>query len=530
LWIAAAVSVAALMGLNLLLADVNQDEGWYLYAARQVASGRLPFVDFASTQGPVLPFVYVIGEPLVRWQGLAGGRLFTGLLGLAAIALTAVLGAMLARRPENRRLAGYLALVLCGVNVYQTAFLVTVKTYSLCAVFLAGSFVLLVSGIGGEKPGRVFWSGVLAALAAGTRFSAVAGAVATALVLLRFHGARVSAPVRRCGLFYLAGAAIGFAAVYGPFALAAPAALKLGLIDYHAGRFVGGLAAQAAYKAGFVSRVVNAYFVPVALGAGGLALAWLGRRAGGQDARAESGVGRCAVYSLWAAAAAITAAHFAAPFPYDDYQVVVFPLFAAGLGAWLADLAGAQDGRSAAPYTPNAAAWGVLVVCLLAAGSSQRNQDWFVGQRDRIWWPMRKSPPLAVLRDAGRYIRGLPDRGAVLLTQDTYLAVEAGMSVPAGLEMGPFSYFPGLSREQADELKVVNREKMLQIIAGTPARYAAFSGYGLSIASPAVVPLAPEEERGLRAAVEARYETARIVEGFGQAGTTLRIYREKPSL
>jgi len=208
--------------------------------------------------------------------------------------------------------------------------------------------------------------------------------------------------------------------------------------------------------------------------------------------------------------------------------VFVFPLFAAGLGAWLADRAGArQDGRGAMPGMGSAAAWGVFLLCLLAAGSSPRNQDWFVGQRDRIWWPMKKASPLAILRDAGRHVSALPDRGRMLLTQDIYLAVEAGMSVPEGLEMGPFSYFPGLSADEARRLHVVNKDMMLEIIAGSPARYAAFSGYGLAIAAPAIAPLEPEEEQALRSALDSRYETVRTIDNFGQAGTTLNILRER---
>ena len=62
---------------NLYFGDLNQDEGWYLYAARQVHEGELPYRDFAFTQGPMLPLVYSLAYPLVERWGVAGGRLFT---------------------------------------------------------------------------------------------------------------------------------------------------------------------------------------------------------------------------------------------------------------------------------------------------------------------------------------------------------------------------------------------------------------------------------------------------------------------
>jgi hypothetical protein len=530
MWAAAIASVVALMGLNLLLSDVNQDEGWYLYAARQVLSGKLPFVDFASTQAPVLPFVYALADPLVRWQGLAGGRLFTAVLGLLAVAGTAWLGALLSRRVSGNRLAAFLALVLCGVNVFETAFLVIVKTYSLCAVFLVASFVLLTLGTRGRsRPWLLFWSGILAALAAGTRLSALAAMPVTALVLLRPDKTPGHSSRFKPGAAYVAGAVLGMAAVFGPFAVAAPVALKSGLADFHAGRAVDGLTAKLAYRAGFVSKLVSAYFVPTALTVAGLVFCRLrGERtlrgmtvcAGKERAAADP-----ALWALWCTVGSITIVHMAAPFPYDDYEAMVFPLLAAGLGAWLADMIPEVGPGVTCNKLRDAAAVGVFLLCLLAAGSSPRNQDWFIGPRDRIWWPMRESSPLSVLRRAGRELRSQPDRGNVLLTQDVYLAVEAGMDVPAGFEMGPFCYFPDMPRERADALHVVNREMMLETIAGSPATYAAFSGYGLAIRSPSITPLSEDERSELQAAVGAGFKEFSAISNFGQAGTTLRMFR-----
>ena len=47
----AVVAAVILSAANLYLGDLNQDEGWYLYAAQLVASGQWPHIDFAFTQG-----------------------------------------------------------------------------------------------------------------------------------------------------------------------------------------------------------------------------------------------------------------------------------------------------------------------------------------------------------------------------------------------------------------------------------------------------------------------------------------------
>ena len=55
LWIMALVICAGLFSANIFLGGLNQDEGWYLYASRLVSEGKAPYIDFASTQGPVMP-------------------------------------------------------------------------------------------------------------------------------------------------------------------------------------------------------------------------------------------------------------------------------------------------------------------------------------------------------------------------------------------------------------------------------------------------------------------------------------------
>ena len=64
-----------LSAANLFLGDLNQDEGWYLYAAKQVAEGRMLYRDFMFTQGPGLPVVYGALFPIIGKWGVAGGRL-----------------------------------------------------------------------------------------------------------------------------------------------------------------------------------------------------------------------------------------------------------------------------------------------------------------------------------------------------------------------------------------------------------------------------------------------------------------------
>ena len=147
LWPVAVVVTLVLSAANIWFGELNQDEGWYLYAGRMVAEGQLPFIDFASTQGPVMAFVYAAVWPLVKAFGLLGGRIFTAVLGLLGSAGAAWLAyRMMLSESKNRGVAGAAALmtfVFIGINVYQSYFFAIVKTYSLAGLFLVCSFLAL---------------------------------------------------------------------------------------------------------------------------------------------------------------------------------------------------------------------------------------------------------------------------------------------------------------------------------------------------------------------------------------------------
>jgi hypothetical protein len=144
-----------------------------------------------------------------------------------------------------------------------------------------------------------------------------------------------------------------------------------------------------------------------------------------------------------------------------------------------------------------------------------------------MWWPLKEQTPLSRLQEAGQLLRQNAPAGGELLTQDTYLAVEAGMTVPRGLELGPFSYFPDWTRERAESRGVLNRGMLLELLRTTEAPLAAFSGYGLSIRCPEIALIPDDEQEELWEVVKERYETLETIKRFGQAETTLNVMKKK---
>lgn len=517
LWGLGLATVVVLQAGSLFLGDLNQDEGWYLYGARLVAEGQRPFVDFATTQGPVMSYAYALAQPLVDAWGVAGGRLATAVLGFLAILATTVLASSLVRAtpaeaggepvPECAPAhAAVIALFLAGVNVFQCYYFSIVKTYSLAGLLILCGYLALSTAPGRRARLGPFIAGLCLALAAATRLSAVFAAASVWVALLLARDVEPRAARARWG-WYTLGAVLAGLVAFLPFLLAAPQAFWSGLVTYHAGREVGGPLTGAAYKAGFVSRQCLGYTAAVGVGVGLVAHAWW---EGGPPRRR----GGWLTGAVWGGAAAVSLIHFLAPFPYDDYQAMIYPLAAAGLAAALA--------RRCARFWSAAA---VAALCLVCVAGSPMMQSWFIGPRDRIWWPLKAHAPLTVLRETAAQIRALPgvQRGDELLTQDPYLAVEAGMRLPRGLELGQFSYFPDWSDDQARRSHVLNAASFRALLRSTRAPVAAFSGYGFAIRAPEVMALPEAEQRELWGLVESRYRAVAEIVPFGQADTRLRI-------
>ena len=192
---------------------------------------------------------------------------------------------------------------------------------------------------------------------------------------------------------------------------------------------------------------------------------------------------------------------------------------------------------------------------LLAAAASPLLMDWFLIRKDRFWFETKPRPDLLVLRDAARVVRAKADALGtdLLLTQDAYLAVQAGLDVPAGLEMGPFCLFPGLDSATARARHVHNVETMADLLrgnaadpgeprkvelcgdAGEPRKVelcgdpvpvlAATSGYSFALACPGTDPLDDASKALLELELDAAFDPlGEPVDNFGQCHTRLTLW------
>lgn len=488
-----AVMVAALAAFvaAVVLAGLNQDEGWYLYAARQVMRGRLPHADFFFTQGQVMPAFYALFGWFWSPWGVLGGRVFSAVLSFTALCLASGAVVRCCRREADVWVARLLLWAFLGLNAWYVAFTAVPKAYALCVLGIAAGCRLLA----GARPreGLPWWgaalAGVVFGLLPGVRLSMGLLLPVTGLWLLW----RRDWAGRWAWLWFGLGGALGLVAALGPDVLLWPEAFWAAQ-RFHAARAEMGFWGVP----GCLARVARMNPLLMAVGA----LLWLLWQTGKPSLKSP-GEG-APVIGLWLwCAGALGVAHLAAPVPYDDYQVPTVFLLSMALAA----------GFNALPFDSLRVALAkglALAAVAVTLVGSPMVEGWVSLGQDRFWMRLKEEPDLFRLRRAAALVRTAIARHAlpnVLLTQDTYLAVEAGADVSAGYEMGPFMPLP----EEA-------------VLPDPLPAVAAWSGYTFALEFPALTPKAEPTRAALLAQWRRAFpETLAVVPAFGQQHTELTV-------
>ncbi len=486
--ILSALAFAVLAAAAVWFGGLNQDEGWYLYAARLVEEGKLPYRDFAYTQGPLLPMVYSVFCGAWERFGLLGGRLVTLSIGLAGLLFAVGLARLLAA--EGRRgAAGAMAFMLLGCNLYHIYYLTIPKTYALASLMLLVGFYLLAFGLvrcgAGLKRGTVlFGAGLCLAFAAGARISTGACLAVAGFALLA-QSAQYGWSFVALGL----GGALGLAMVYGPF-VALPGFRDA--ILYHTAR--GGF--DPVFTVGSLSRLVR-WYLPVFV-LFGLAVFRF------RDREVSTPPQSSALTIMLFSFLSVFAVQMLAPFPYEDYQVPVMALLAVFASARVASAA--TDGAAGAVLLTLGMTWA-------CSFGSPLLEKWTTNAQDRFWPCKKEKSELHQLRDTAKTIKELDPDGKTLLTQDLYLAIETNRKVPEGLEMGPFSILPD--------------DAWMDLLRSAPCEIAALSGYTFAIMPPRCDERPFDRQMAFWGALKENYRLVRRVEAFGQNATTLLILRRK---
>lgn len=487
------IASALLAAIAVWWAPLNQDEGWYLMAARRVSQGQMPYRDFAFTQAPLFPYVFQFAQPLVENMGLLGGRLFN--LFWMGMTYGVLLWSCRKACPKNLILfASLIVISLLGLNAFQAQYTATIKTYTLGGYFLSLGLLGWISYHHGRIRGTLVLTALALAAAASTRITLGIFFIPFGLSLLLERKTKGNRP----WILFAVSGFLGLGLFFLPFALQARSAFIFNIYSFHVERLVESV---WMLKAGFLSRTALSY-LPALFGLFLIIPRWKHWQLG--------------MKSISLGVLLATLVHLFAPFPYDDYQVVLYPALVLLLAIELPQLCPQNLQAKAGAF--------LLLICLCFTLASPQLQTWFSGKQDLIWFSQKTRSDLSLLRETAKHLKELAPQAKTILTTDAYLAIEANLEIPQGLEMGPFSYFPDLETNKAELYKVVNQQLVLDLLESKRFPLVAISGYGFSISNPMIQPTYEEDLEVIRAQLQKDYRPFSVVENFGQHQTTLRIY------
>lgn len=466
---------------------VNLDEGWYLWAAKEVVAGRQLYGDFAYTQTPLLPYVYGLAQ-LVLGQGLYAGRVLTAGFGFAA----GVLGMATARRIAGPW-AGVFALALLMTTFLAiTAFGYT-ATYGLTSLLLAAAFYLAAR----LQPGRRRTWLVIGCLALAT-----AGRLAVVVLFLPVAAFLIFTTPRgrrlRTGVELSVAAVLLLALLLGPFALASGQQMAYDIFGFHMDRMTA--VWRRARLLITLSETARDFAVPVLVylaAVADLSIRVLRRR---EDWRAALRDHALEV-TLAASIALLFLAHLVPRTAMSYYSALQAPL--------IAILFGALAVRWLRGSRPRLAA--VILAALLLAQVFTQAQ--IVRFYDLTAWPPVNQ--VAIVRAAADKLNQFVPPGGEVLTFDPHLALEAGLTMPPGFEMSIFSYRPTWTTEQAQQYRVINNDLLVRALN---------EGVDAVALTQFDEDLLYGDRDALFAALYANYRLAASVPGFDPFRNDLRIY------
>lgn len=475
------------------------DEGMYLYAAREVMSGRVAYRDFPFIQGPLHPYLLAVFlAPFSFDEGAA--RLFA----LSVMMLTLVVVAATAARLSGTRVAAPIAVLLLVTNLD----FLTDQTSGVHPSGATGGLLVAVSALL-----LAYRQPVLAilplAIVTGTRVLfaplAILGVLAAAVIL------------RDARRPLLVGAAAA-TAMFGPFLVADPRSFWFDVIGHQSQRAT--ILARLnegvpdtlrthlveMQRAGLV--MIGSYGpLLVALVVAGTLLAW-------RPAREKLGTYRTQVLAYLVVAAASMFLVDLLPYPFlERYPVPQLPLAAIAGGTAFGVFLHLGKER------PELA----RLVIVLAAAVLLANP--FQATREPMGAPNfvelnRKSPPVAALRELADIVRSVTPPEGVLITLETPVAVQAGRALWPGLGVTAWGVL-SVPDEDAVAVKMTTPKLLAEAIESKrAAAVVASDRYTWDL------PRLPNKER-IRRFLDREYRVVSAFEKLNDWGIT-RVYVPNP--
>jgi hypothetical protein len=486
--------------VHVLAGRLNADEGWYLYAAQLVFKGDIPYRDFAYTQTPLLPYVY--GLPQLLFQpSIYLGRATSLLLAVTTFALCV----LLAKTHADKMAAGLTGLFLATFT-YGIYFSVIVKTYALLSFLFTLTFLVLSSRL----TDRVKYplAVVFAMCAAMVRLSAILFAA----VIVAYSLVKTQWPVR-----YIILAFCGIVAVAALLLTVSNShAVEWNLLGHHLGKWeeVSALGRIGLILSRRIPLLIVFFMSYATLG---LSLALIVscestiRRKARLQIRRFQPILAVAVGLVLFAFAHLGTGGFNIEY-FVPAIVSFFPILSIVFVGVYRNLDSGES-ESTGPSRTRALAKSLLQVVVIIA---------------LLLFPVRHSAnlvdlsggqlPIEEVKEVSRYVAQNTDTSdRILALEALWVVIESNTTVLPGLTMAQFSY-QNVSKEEAQDLKLVNNELLLQYIECGAAKVVLFTDLDWKMLQQT------QESHAIRKALANHYEFVLAKEHFGQRAGTVYVY------
>lgn len=504
------------LGFNVFLVQtvyIHHDEGWYLYASQLVYQGKLPYLDFAYFQSPLLPYVYGLIQCLTGPSVLAG-RL-TSLAFSVGVAGLVVLVA--------RRLGGNLAAVVALLCLTSSADFVRVGSYAnnvILGTFLAMLGTAWLLGDWSRRSVQALstacWSlAVLARVSFAPALALVAG------FILWHHRRHLKAAVPAIvtpAILLLTGlgglALVSFDRFY--FDIVAAQMNRRHQLDWGLNPATG----VSNLELILVSALLYASAMIIIFTLG-LIYLWQSSHCRSQrSTRASQNQ-----HLIWLVGLLIPVVYLPNVLPgdlYPTYLASPYP-FACIVAGWLV----AKKWAKRLPPLSLVGITGLAIALSIITSGLYLSVI--------VSW---QNPGLNQLQELSTYIESISGPDSQLFTFETTLAANSGRAVAPGTAMSYFSYFPKFSIQRAAHYRVINDEMVSDQLAHRQADLVLLTDFDVHLfrqpANPShlePVALTQSQLFDLFPELQGQYELAKTITDYGEWHNHLYIFipaHEKP--
>jgi len=472
------ISVYVVLGIYyVFFGHLNYDEGSEIYASNLVYDGKIPYIDFWYTHGPLQPYIYGIPQ-LIFGSSLYIGRLTSLFFG----ALTLPFIVKIAEK-FGGKIGAVVALSLMTFNLYAIYLLTYAKSYELNAFFIVLSLYFLFRNNKPRAVSNYVLSVAFMSLAAGVRQSLI-----VLVILLVLYIIYIERKTIRTVLLSAVSGVLTCCLIFVPFFILNRNATMFNLYSFY---FQNPYSVPYDKMFVFLQMVDKFLIVSILLSIGALILLVYGRKYANH------------IKFLYIAAFLVFIIHFLPVEITREYPIIIMPI-----GSVLAGYGFSEIYRnSTSDFTRYFSLILVFIMILFVLISNGVQEVDISGNKG----------PIEEIDDMATYIESNTPEDGKILAFSTYVAVQAQRDLLPGFGYAYYTYNPDWDDEKTREYNAVNRNLLNQYIESRSASAILLTNIEKTlILRNEPVPL-----------IEQHYNLVKTMGAWGQYADTVSLYLPK---